>query len=71
MSLSDEEIELFDTDTPRRRKLQIRLRRFFRFVGVTGLLVLATCLVGAVAALIYFGLPVLLLTILADSAGSP
>ncbi len=59
MSLSGEEIELADPATPARRKLQIRLRRAFRFLGTTGLLMLAVCFLVALAALLYFGLPVI------------
>ena len=57
MSLSGEEIELLDAETPRSRRLQIRLKRLFRFIGTTGLLLLAVCLLGAVAAIVFFGLP--------------
>ena len=54
-----EEIELADPATPVRRKLVIRLRRAFRFLGTTGLLMLAVCFLVALAALLYFGLPVI------------
>ena len=61
MSLSGEEIELADPATPRRRKLQIRLKRLLRFLGTTGLMMLTVCLLGALALLIYFGFPILVL----------
>ena len=68
MSLSGEEIELLDPETPGRRKLQIRLRRVLRFIGTTGLLLLGVCLIVAVAAIVYFSVPVVMLLLYGDTA---
>ena len=68
MSLSGEDIELADPATPTRRKLQIRLKRLFSFVGTTGLMMLAVCLIGLLSMLIYFTLPFIGILLFGESA---
>lgn len=55
MALSHEEIELNDPNTPRKRRRQLRARRFLRFGLSTLLAFSATCLLVLVVAMIYFG----------------
>ena len=61
--LSEEQMRMLDSATPWWLRLGLRFRRLGRFAAGTALALVATALLAVLAAVVYFGVPVLTLAL--------